>query len=87
MVRAAVLNSSPCATPLCTFRMFLLSLQTFVLFERKCPAIFRHDRGLELRTAGLESRTRNSKVVSSSLQELEVGGVNVQRSLHSQYHN
>ncbi len=24
--------------PLCTFRMLLLSLQTFILFERKCPA-------------------------------------------------
>ncbi len=35
---AAVLNSSPRASPLCTFRMLLLSLQTFVLFERKCPA-------------------------------------------------
>ncbi len=35
---AAVLNSSPRAPPLCTFRMLLLSLQTFVLFERKCPA-------------------------------------------------
>ncbi len=34
----AVLNSSPRAPPLCTFRMLLLSLQTFVLFERKCPA-------------------------------------------------
>ncbi len=35
---AAVLNSSPRAPPLCIFRMLLLSLQTFVLFERKCPA-------------------------------------------------
>ncbi len=38
LFRAAVLNSSPRAPPLCTFRMLLLSLQTFVLFERKCPA-------------------------------------------------
>ncbi len=36
--KSAVLNSSPRAPPLCTFCMFLLSLQTFVLFERKCPA-------------------------------------------------
>ncbi len=36
--KAAVLNSSPCAPPLCIFRMLLLSLQMFVLFERKCPA-------------------------------------------------
>ncbi len=36
--RAAVLNSSPRTPPLCTFRMLLLSLQTFVLFKRKCPA-------------------------------------------------
>ncbi len=35
---AAVLNSSPRAPPLCIFRMLLLSLQMFVLFERKCPA-------------------------------------------------
>ncbi len=34
----AVLNSSPRAPPLCIFRMLLLSLQMFVLFERKCPA-------------------------------------------------
>ncbi len=38
VLKAAVLNSSPRAPPLCTFRMLLLSLQTFVLFERKCPA-------------------------------------------------
>ncbi len=38
VARPAVLNSSPRAPPLCTFRMLLLSLQTFVLFERKCPA-------------------------------------------------
>ncbi len=31
-------NSSPRAPPLCTFCMFLSSLQTFVLFDRKCPA-------------------------------------------------
>ncbi len=37
--RAAVFNSSPRAPPpLCTFCMFLSSLQTFVLFDRKCPA-------------------------------------------------
>ncbi len=37
--KAAVLNSSPCAPPLCIFlHMLLLSLQMFVLFERKCPA-------------------------------------------------
>ncbi len=35
---AAVFNSSPRAPPLCTFCMFLSSLQTFVLFDRKCPA-------------------------------------------------
>ncbi len=35
---ATVLNSSPRAPPLCIFRMVLLSLQMFVLFERKCPA-------------------------------------------------
>ncbi len=35
---AAVLNSSPRSPPLCIFRMLLLSLQMFVLFERKCPA-------------------------------------------------
>ncbi len=34
----AVFNSSPRAPPLCTFCMFLSSLQTFVLFDRKCPA-------------------------------------------------
>ncbi len=38
MSRPAVLNSSPRAPPLCIFRMLLLSLQMFVLFERKCPA-------------------------------------------------
>ncbi len=50
-LRSAVLNSSPRAPPLCIFRMLLLSLQMFVLFERKCPAKwtsqdvtrFRHD--------------------------------------------
>ncbi len=36
--RSAVFNSSPRAPPLCTFCMFLSSLQTFVLFDRKCPA-------------------------------------------------
>ncbi len=36
--RSAVLNSSPRAPPLCIFRMLLLSLQMFVLLERKCPA-------------------------------------------------
>ncbi len=36
--RTAVFNSSPRAPPLCTFCMFLSSLQTFVLFDRKCPA-------------------------------------------------
>ncbi len=36
--RAAVLNSSPRAPPLCAFLMLLLSLQTFVLIDRKCPA-------------------------------------------------
>ncbi len=36
--RAAVLNSSPRAPPLCIFCMLLLSLQMFVLLERKCPA-------------------------------------------------
>ncbi len=37
--RLAVLNSSPRAPPpLCIFRMLLLSLQMFILFERKCPA-------------------------------------------------
>ncbi len=35
---AAVLNSSPRAPPLCAFLMLLLSLQTFVLIDRKCPA-------------------------------------------------
>ncbi len=35
---SAVLNSSPRAPPLCIFLMLLLSLQMFVLFERKCPA-------------------------------------------------
>ncbi len=44
----AVLNSNPRAPPLCIFRMLLLSLQMFILFERKCPAKwtsmwFRHD--------------------------------------------
>ncbi len=38
LFRAAVFNSSPRAPPLCTFCMFLSSLQTFVLFNRKCPA-------------------------------------------------
>lgn len=33
-----VLNSSPHNPPLCTFCMYLLSLQTFVLFDCKCPA-------------------------------------------------
>ncbi len=37
-LRPAVLNSSPRAPPLCIFRMLLLSIQMFVLFERKCPA-------------------------------------------------
>ncbi len=37
-IRTAVLNSSPRAPPLCIFRMLLLSLQMFVLFERKCPS-------------------------------------------------
>ncbi len=36
--KSAVLNSSPRARPHCIFRMLLLSLQMFVLFERKCPA-------------------------------------------------
>ncbi len=36
--KPAVFNSSPRAPPLCTFCMFLSSLQTFVLFDRKCPA-------------------------------------------------
>ncbi len=38
---------------------------------------------------GLESRTRNPKVVSSSLGPAGIvgGGVNVQRSLHPQYHD
>ncbi len=36
--KAAVLNSSLRAPPLCICRMLLLSLQMFVLFERKCPA-------------------------------------------------
>ncbi len=36
--KSAVFNSSPRAPPLCTFCMFLSSLQTFVLFDRKCPA-------------------------------------------------
>ncbi len=36
LIRAAVLNSSPHVH--CTFRMLLLSLETFVLFEHKCPA-------------------------------------------------
>ncbi len=36
--RPAVLNSSPRAPPLCIFGMLLLSLQMFVLLERKCPA-------------------------------------------------
>ncbi len=36
--KPAVLNSSPRAPPLCICRMLLLSLQMFVLFERKCPA-------------------------------------------------
>ncbi len=36
--RPAVLNSSPRAPPLCAFLMLLLSLQTFVLIDRKCPA-------------------------------------------------
>ncbi len=35
---SAVLNSSPRPPPLCTFCMFLLSVQTFVIFESKCPA-------------------------------------------------
>ncbi len=35
---SVVLNSSPRAPPLCIFRMLLLSLQMFVLLERKCPA-------------------------------------------------
>ncbi len=35
---SAVLNFSPRAPPLCIFRMLLLSLQIFVLFECKCPA-------------------------------------------------
>ncbi len=46
----AVLNYSPRVPPLCTFCTFFLSLQTFVLFDCKCPAkwtshhrIFRHD--------------------------------------------
>ncbi len=41
LTRSAVLNSSsraPAPPPLCTFRMLLLLLQKFVLFERKCPA-------------------------------------------------
>ncbi len=37
-IKPAVLNSSPRAPPLCIFRMLLLSLQMFVLLERKCPA-------------------------------------------------
>ncbi len=38
-INAAVLNSSPrTSPPLCIFRMLLLSLQMFVLLERKCPA-------------------------------------------------
>ncbi len=36
--KSAVLNSRPRAPPLCIFRMLLLSLQMFVLLERKCPA-------------------------------------------------
>jgi len=37
-IRAAILDSSPRDPLLCTFCMFFLSLQTFVLFEHKCPA-------------------------------------------------
>ncbi len=46
-------------------------------------------RGLELKTAGLESQTRNPKVASSSLGPAGIvgGGVNVQRSLYPQYHD
>ncbi len=47
---AVVLNSSPHVPLLCTFCTFLLSLQTFVLFDCKCPTkwtshhrIFRND--------------------------------------------